>query len=239
MKVGTVSNPPQRIGVIDTGVNPWHSHVRGRVRGLRLYADSAGRILEDEDFRDLVGHGTAVAGILRQGLPEAELFVIRVFEKDLKAYPSLVARALLRTAAEGCAVINLSLGMPPGPGSQLLEEACQAAQGVGCLLVAAGTPDKPDLLPAALPGVLGVVADDRLQPGEILRRSGRLFPFSAPGGPRDLDGLPPQANLWGNSFACARVTAAVARDLSFVGQLEENSGKSAPFPFLTAFRSGI
>jgi hypothetical protein len=35
----------------------------------------------------------------------------------------------------------------------------------------------------------------------------RRFPYAASGSPRDLDGLPTSANLWGNSFACARVTA--------------------------------
>ncbi len=203
---GPASVESFRIGVIDTGVNPWHSHVRGRVRGLRIFSDAAGKIKEDDDFRDLVGHGTAVAGILRQGLPEAEIFVVRVFDEALGSYPSLVARALLRAAAEGCRIINLSLGMVPGPGARLLEEACQLVQEAGCVLVAAGHPERPGLLPASLPGVAGVVADDRLRPGEIGLDPQQGYGYAATGCPRDLDGLPPAANLWGNSFACARVS---------------------------------
>lgn len=199
-----------RIGMIDTGVNPWHSHVRGQVRGVRIFSDAAGRIQEDGDFRDLVGHGTAVAGILRQGLPDAELFVVRVFDEELNSYPSLVARALLRATAEGCGIINLSLGMPPGPGSEVLEEACRVVQDAGSVLVAAGHPGKPGLLPASLPEVIGVVSAEHLQPGEVDVNSNQAYSHHASGWPRDLKGLPSGANLWGNSFACARVSLAFA-----------------------------
>lgn len=199
-----------RLGIIDTGVNPWHSHVRGAVSGLRIFLDRDGKIREDEDFRDLVGHGTAVAGILRQGLPEAELFVVRVFDQTLDSYPSLVARGLLRAAAAGCRLINLSLGMPPGPGAEVLAQACRTVQDAGCRLVAAGHPQRPGLLPASLPGVIGVVAADHLAPGEITIHPQRPYTHEASGWPRNLVGLPPGANLWGNSFACARVTLELA-----------------------------
>jgi acetyl-CoA C-acetyltransferase len=70
-----------RVGIVDTGVNPWHSHVRGAVFGCRLYLGEDGRILEDDDFRDLAGHGTAVAGLIREGLPDAEIFAVEVAGK--------------------------------------------------------------------------------------------------------------------------------------------------------------
>ena len=202
---GSATEAPLRIGIIDTGVNPWHSHVRGAVSGLRIFSDVKGKIREDGDFRDLVGHGTAVAGILRQGLPAAELFVLRVFDEELHSYPSLVARALLRAAAEGCKIINLSLGMPPGPGTEVLEEACRVVLDAGAILVAAGHPSKPELLPACLPGVIGVISADHLNPGEIEVNPDRPYSHQASGWPRDLQGLPSESNLWGNSFACARV----------------------------------
>jgi len=199
-----------RIGVIDTGVNPWHSHVGGGVTGLRIYLDGDGRMREDGDFRDLVGHGTAVAGILRQQLPDAELFAVRVFERDLTSYPSLVARAVLRAAAEGCSILNLSLGMSPGPGSELLTAACREVMETGCIIVAAGHPANARLLPAAIPGVLGVTADDLVAAGEVRLDQRRRYLYAASGRPRDLEGVPTSGNLWGASFACARVTAHVA-----------------------------
>ena len=143
------AGPVPRVAIIDTGVNARHSHVGGRVAGCRLFVDAAGRILEDRDFSDPVGHGTAVAGIVREGLPDAEIFAVRVFD-GTATYPSLVARGILRAAAEGCAVLNLSLSVADGPGCDLVAAACEAAVDAGCLLVAAGDATTRAALPASL-----------------------------------------------------------------------------------------
>ncbi len=202
------------IGIIDTGVNPWHSHVRGDVRGCRIFLNENQGICEDSDFFDPLGHGTAVAGILRKALPAAEIFAVRVFENDLTTYPSLVARAILRAAAEGCDVINLSLALPSGIGAELLADACATAQQAGSILVAAGDPQQPGLLPASLSGVYEVIADDSLEDEQIEMHAGGAYPCRARAYPRELDSIPPEANLWGHSLACARVTAYLAQELS-------------------------
>ncbi len=221
-----------RVGVVDTGVNPWHSHVRGRVRGCRIFRDPEGRVREDGDFRDPVGHGTAVAGVLRQELPEAEIFAVRVFDRRLTTYPSLVARGVLRAAAEGCRVINLSLAVPPGPGAEVLAGACAAVVATGCVVVAAGDPEGRPVIPAALPGVLGVLADKGLGEGEVRAGKGP-YPFRAPGRPRDLEGLPREANLLGRSFACARVSARAAKDPQWAHKALDRTGGSGYIDGLT------
>jgi hypothetical protein len=119
-----------------------------------------------------------------------------------------VARGILRAAAAGCRVINLSLSVKGGAGSEVLADACEAALEAGCVLVASVHPDRADDFPAALPGVISAVVDDALPGGAVREVSpGR---FAAPGRPRDLAGLPREANLWGSSFACARVAAHLA-----------------------------
>ena len=200
---------PLRVGIVDTGVNPWHSHIRGGVTGCRIRVGQGGRIEEDPDFRDPVGHGTAVAGLLREGLPEAELLAVRVFDEGRNTYPSLVARGILAAAGAGCDFLNLSLAVPPGPGEQLLKEACAAAIEAGCILVASAPPDQPGWLPAALPGVWSVSVDDSLEFGGVREEGGQNL--AAPGRPRDLALLPRKANLWGPSFACARGLVFLAR----------------------------
>jgi len=202
--------PNLLIGIVDTGINPWHSHVRGDVRGCRIFVNSDGKICEDSDYHDPVGHGTAVAGVLRKALPEAAFIAIRVFEQELTTYPSLVARGILRAAAAGCDVINLSLALPSSSGAELIVDACVSAREAGAVLVAAGHPERPDLLPASLPGVYGVISDDELEDDEIEMQGGGPYPCRARGIPRNLDDLPPKANLSGHSLACARVTAYVA-----------------------------
>ena len=202
-----------KIGIVDTGINPWHSHVRGDVEGCGIYLNAAGEICEAGDFRDTAGHGTAVAGIVRQALPEAQLFAVKVFDDDFKTYPSLVARGILRAAAEGCSVINLSLALPPGRGAELIAGACSAARQAGVVLVAAGHPQRPGLLPASLPEVHGVLADDELEEDEIELYGEEPYPCRARGLPRRLERIPSAMNLWGHSLACARVTAFLARGL--------------------------
>ncbi len=197
------------IGIVDTGVNPWHSHVGGRVDGCRLFLDGRGRIREDGDFRDPVGHGTAVAAVVREAIAAAELFAVRVFDGAGATYPSLVARAILRAAAAGCDAINLSLSVERGPASGAVADACEVALEAGCLLVASAGATSSCSLPSALPGVVSAVADDRLAFGEVREVAPRRF--AAAGRPRDLRGLPREANLWGASFACARVTAHLVR----------------------------
>ncbi|HEX9275457.1 MAG TPA: S8/S53 family peptidase [Casimicrobiaceae bacterium] len=198
-----------RIGIVDSGVNPWHSHVRGQVAGCRIFVAPDGGIQEDGDFRDSSGHGTAVAGVVREAFPDAEIFAVRVFDADEDTYPSLVARGILRAAAARCDFINLSLSVPPGPGSGTLAAACAAVVDAGCVLVASARPDRPGWLPASLPGVYSVTADDTLEPGDVRDRGS--LKLLACGRPRDLERIAQGTNFNGHSFACARALVHVAR----------------------------
>ncbi|MDH4259687.1 MAG: S8 family serine peptidase [Gammaproteobacteria bacterium] len=207
-RLGQELQSARRIGIVDTGVNPWHSHLRGDVNGCRLYLGPDGLVREDADFSDPVGHGTAVAGIIREAFPDAAIFSVRVFGAAEATYPSLVARGILRAAAEGCEFVNLSLGVPPGPGDQVLTAACDTAIEAGCVLVASARPDRPGWLPASLSGVYAVTADDTLEFGEIRDDGPRQL--RASGRPRDLGGISREANLWGHSFACARALVYLA-----------------------------
>jgi subtilisin family serine protease len=200
-----------RVGIVDTGVNPWHSHVRAPVDGCRIQADAGGRILKDEDFRDHIGHGTAVAGVIRAGAPQAQIYAVNVFGNRSTTYPSLVARGIQEALAAGCDIVVLCLSLPDAPGSPALMRACSEARKAGAVLVAAGDPERPARLPAAHPDVIGVVADDSLGESEVVTGYPGPFPIACYGGPRDLPGVPRGSNLRGHSFACARYAAELAR----------------------------
>jgi hypothetical protein len=198
-----------KVGIVDTGVNPWHSHVRGSVTGCRIRLAPDGRIEEDGDFRDPVGHGTAVAGVIREALPAAAIFAVRVFDAESSTYPSLVARGVYRAASAHCAFINLSLAIARSPGAELIVEACAAALAAGCVLVAPAREDWPDWLPAALPGVHAVALDETLADEEVRVRG--PLELAAPGRPRTLDRFSRESNFSGHSFACARGLVHLAR----------------------------
>ena len=200
---------PLAIGVVDTGVNPWHSHVRGDVSGCRIFVNADGSLDEDADFHDPAGHGTAVAGVLRDAFPDAAIYAVRVFGAGVATYPSLVARGILRAAAQGCDFVNLSLSIPPGAGDGVVAAACAAVIEAGCVVVASARPDRPGWLPASLPGVYAVTADGALEPGEVRILGPRQL--AASGRPRELAVAPGNANLYGHSFACARGLVHLAR----------------------------
>jgi subtilisin family serine protease len=197
-----------RIGIVDTGVNPWHSHVRGQVAGCRIAVGPDGTLYEDDDFRDPVGHGTAVAGVIREAFPDAEIFAVRVFDDANTTFPSLVARGILRAAAAGCDFVNVSVAVPPGAGEAVLRDACATAIAAGCVIVASTRGDQAGWLPASLPGVYAVTADDSLASGEIREAGPRRL--IAAGKPRDLERIGERGNLRGPSFACARALVHLA-----------------------------
>jgi hypothetical protein len=92
----------------------------------------------------------------------------------------------------------------------VLGAACATVIEAGCVLVASARPDRPGWLPAALPGVYAVTADDRLEYGEVLGDG--PWRLRASGRPRELGCISREANLWGHSFACARALVYLAAD---------------------------
>jgi hypothetical protein len=185
-----------RIAIIDSGIHDGHPHV-GRVAGsVHFTADGEGI-----DPVDHLGHGTAVAGAIREKVPAADLFAVKVFDRRLSVHIGAILRALVWCRTERMDVINLSLGTPNEEHRAPLREAI-ADNGV---VVSAA-----HLLPGGLPGVVGVAVDEAC-PRESFRQHGGTF-LASPY-PRPIPGVPQSRNLHGVSFAVANMTGFVARVL--------------------------
>lgn len=185
-----------RIAIIDSGIHDGHPHV-GRVAGaVHFTADGLGN-----DPVDRLGHGTAVAGAIREKAPGADLFAVKVFDRRLSVQITAILRALVWCREEHMDVINLSLGTPNAEHRAALMDAI-ADNGV---VVSAAY-----LLPGGLPGVVGVAADESC-PRYEFRRRGETF-LASPY-PRPIPGVPESRNLQGVSFAVANMTGFVARAL--------------------------
>ena len=65
--------------------------------------------MEDPEARDLVGHGTACAGIVAGVAPGASLVSIRMLGADNRGKGRALAAAVEWTVGQGIAVVNLSL----------------------------------------------------------------------------------------------------------------------------------
>lgn len=197
-----------RVAIIDSGVHADHPHIHGVAGGVGI--DSGGR--EHPDYVDRLGHGTAVAAVIREKAPDAEIFAIKVFDTELAATADALVAACDWASRHHIHIVNMSLGTQNADHEPALAGAVARLRAVGGMIVAAGEQDGVRWLPGALPQVLGVTLDWSL-PREDVKLSkdanGRLS-FHASGFPRPIPGVPPEKNLKGLSFAVANATGLLA-----------------------------
>jgi subtilisin family serine protease len=198
-----------RIAIVDSGVHPAHPHVGGVAGGVRIGED--GR--EHDDFVDRLGHGTAVTAAIRDLAPEAELFAVKVFDRQLATTVGQLIQGIRAAMRAGAHIVNLSLGTAKPAHEQALAEVVADAVERGILIVAAAEDAGVRWLPGSLPGVLGVRVDWTCARESIAcvdDERGRTV-VCASGYPRPIPGVPPARNLKGASFAVANAAALVAR----------------------------
>jgi hypothetical protein len=200
-----------RVAIVDSGINGAHSHVQRVAGGVHIAGHPDGGLGFDSDFRDLLGHGTAVAGILRAYCPDVELYAVRVFERTLTAYAHVIAAAIDWAAEQRMQVINLSLGTGNRDHYELLRAACERAERAGATIIAAADSGAGQMFPASLANVIAVCGDERCRWGEYLPSTGGVARFRAHPAPRPLPGRPQQRNLHGHSFAAAHISGLAAR----------------------------
>ena len=197
-----------RVAVIDSGVHGDHPHVGGVSGGIGIAAD--GRV--DPDYVDRLGHGTAVAAVIREKAPAAGIYCIKVFDRELAATGKALVAAIEKAIEQRVQIINLSLGTQNRDHEPALTSVVQEAAHAGAIVIAAGEQDGVRWLPGALPGVWPVMLDWTVPREEcrVQLRSGAAPVFYAGGFPRPIPGVPPERNLKGRSFAVANVTGLVA-----------------------------
>lgn len=187
------------VALLDTGVQEDHP-------GLRIHAYTHGYddLQRRVSGRDIVGHGTHMAGIVAgrpandlgiRGVCRCRVAVWKIFEDDppydpqhrVFAYvvdPVLYWRALSDCLARRVDVINLSFGGParPDPHEQALFDALRAK---GTSMVAAMGNQRqagsPTSYPAALPGIIAVGATDEHDVVAPFSSRGRHIALTAPG----------------------------------------------------------
>src|SRR5689334_13126946 len=82
------------IAVLDSGVHPSHPHVGNVDGGTSLIGD-------ESDWVDRLGHGTAVAGAIREKAPAARLLAVKLFHDRLATNVDALARGIEWAADHG------------------------------------------------------------------------------------------------------------------------------------------
>jgi subtilase family protein len=198
-----------KVAIIDSGINAQHSHVQRVEGGTQVCRGRDGALNFLGSWHDSIGHGTALAGILRAKSPSAHLYSVKVFDKRLQTDAEVVAAAIRWVADQNIEIANCSLGTENAADRALLQAACDYATARGVLLVASTDGEARELLPACLAGIIAVTGDERCAWNEYYF-SVEKGVFLAHPHPRPLPGRPQRFNLQGHSFAAAHVAARIA-----------------------------
>jgi subtilisin len=185
-----------KIAVLDTGIDYNHEDLDDNFKGGDNFVEYVPPLPDFHDpFDDSWNsHGTNVAGIIaaeQNGTgvvgvaPEAELYAVKVLDGMGGGYVSWVIAGIEWAVANNMNIINMSLSIEEEGVSQAFEDACNAAEEAGILLVAAAgnniygeTAVTP---PAAYSSVIAVSATDQEDQLGYFSLSGPEVELAAPG----------------------------------------------------------
>jgi subtilisin family serine protease len=202
------------VAIVDSGVEGDHPAVGGRlVASVRVELDDDEPIVVDDDAVDIVGHGTACAGIIHALAPDAELISVRVLGKKNTAKGMAFARGLDWVVEQRIGVANLSLSSGSDELYAAFHELADQAYFANTVLVCAAS-NRPgrSSYPSLFSSVISVAAHDSPDPLTWYYNPRPPVEFGARGvdvpvawrGRASIVGT-------GNSFATPHIAGLVAR----------------------------
>lgn len=201
------------IGVIDTGVDPNHPYLKGKIIPTKINTSSSGI---RNDSMDDCGHGTQVAGVI------ADTTLDSVYIKPYKVLNSQGGGTVITLAAgincavnDGVDVINISIGFEED--SEVLKAAIDNAERNDITVIAAAGNDASNTVyyPASYPSVIKVTAVNDSNVIANFSTVGTDVDFAAPGVDIRTTTLNNEYTVVkGTSFAAPSVSAVAACILS-------------------------
>jgi subtilisin len=157
------------VAIIDSGVERDHPAVGGRlvtsvVVELPEAEDEDAIVRPDPEGLDVVGHGTACAGIIHSLAPAAELISIRVLGPDNRGKGAIFAAGLQWAIGHGASVVNLSLSSRSEALFPIFHDLADQAYFANCLLVSAANNVPGASYPSLFAAVVSVAAHDVADP---------------------------------------------------------------------------
>ncbi|MFS8204038.1 S8 family serine peptidase [Streptomyces sp. CWNU-52B] len=205
-----------KVAVLDTGVDPSHPDLAGRISEAKDFSGSSGT-------GDAFGHGTHVASVVggsgaasaggkggKGVAPAADLIVGKVLGDDGFGSESQVIAGMEWAADSGAKVVNMSLGSDsPSDGTDPMSLALnELTERTGTLfVVAAGNSGEQGTSTIGSPGA----ADAALTVGAV-DRDGTLAPFSSRGPRSGDDAVKPDLTAPGVGIVAARAAGTTMGD---------------------------
>ena len=213
------------VAILDSGVDPSHPGVGHIARSVSVERDGDDfSVNEHAEPGDLVGHGTACAGIIRSIAPDVELVSVRVLGPNNRASGSAFARGLEWVVEQGIDVVNLSLSSRSEELFGIFHELVDGAYFNNCLLVSAAS-NRPgeSSYPSLFSSVVSVASHDISDPWTFFYNPRPPVEFGAWGVNVPVAWLGGSTLVAsGNSFAAPHITGLAALVRS-------------KYPMLTAF----
>ncbi|WP_193315186.1 S8 family serine peptidase [Nostocoides sp. F2B08] len=203
-----------RVAVVDSGIDATHPRVGGVAGWATVVSDADDpeqhRVVE-EPHDDLVGHGTACAGIIRTLAPDVELWSVRVLGENLRTRGTRFLAGLRWALDNGMHVANLSLSSRSDLLYGPLHAVCDDAYFMGVPLVCAANNVPGPTYPAQYSSVISVAAREGADPWALASNPHPPVEFGATGVDVDVAWAGGGSIVaTGNSFAAAHVTGMVA-----------------------------
>jgi len=201
------------VAIIDSGIERDHPAVGGRlVRSVRMVlGEDEATVVDDPEAMDVVGHGTACAGIIHGLAPDAEIVSVRVLGPDNRGKGAAFAAGLEWAIEQGASVVNLSLSSKSDALFGTFHELADAAYFANVLLVSAANNVPGPSYPSLFAAVVSVAAHDIADPWAWFYNPAPPVEFGAYGLDVDVawrDGGRILAT--GNSFAAPHVAGLAA-----------------------------
>jgi subtilisin family serine protease len=203
-----------KVAVIDSGIDAEHAAIN-RVDGYVAISEGPdGLIYDAQPHRDLFGHGTACAGIIRALAPECELYSVRVLGTTLSGQGLVFAAGLRWAIEQGMHVCNLSLSTAKKEFFSVLHELTDLAYFQNIALVSAANNLPVPSYPSVYSSVISVGSHEIQDPYHFYYNPQPPAEFGALG----IDVRVPWLNggwmtTTGNSFAAPHITGIVAKIL--------------------------
>ena len=202
------------VAIVDSGVEAGHPAFTGhRIRQLRVdITDEAATVVDDPEGHDLVGHGTACAGIVASVAPAAEIVSLRMLGADNRGKGRALAAAIEWTVSQRIEVVNLSLSSRSEQMYAAFHDIADRSYFANTLLVCAANNAPGPSYPSLFASVVSVAAHDLPDPDTWFYNPSPPVEFGAYGVDVDVAWRGGgRIRATGNSFAAPHLAGQAAR----------------------------